>query len=305
MTPLLRDRLEAVPVRVAAISFLNPAPLLYNFEHEPAASELRQRYQVHYTTPARCAAELHAGTADLGLIPIAQLTPNLAVVPGCTIASLDEVRSILLLVRCREGETEDDALRGIRSVAADSASRSSAAYLQTILGKFYGVDPPTFEQSADPVAMLAAHDAALLIGDPALLARERRAAIDAGVSSAPGVRLLWLDLARLWRQHTGLPWVAAVWAVRPEALPKAGVSASQLIADLLASRQAGRENTDRIVAEWLPRLPLPEQTIRTYLTRNIHYVLDSACLQAAQTFRDLAAERGVLPPLPAIAMLHD
>ncbi len=293
-----------MPVRVAAIAFLNPAPLLYNFEHEPAATELRRRYDLHYTTPAQCAAELHAGEADLGLIPVAQLGPELAVVPGCTIASLEEVRSILLLVRCQPGQGEAGALQGIQRIAADSASRSSAAYLRTILRTFYGVDPPMAEHDADPLRMLAGSDAALLIGDPALLARERRPAIDAEIASRFGETLLWLDLARLWRQHTGLPWVAAVWAVRPERLLVAGVSASQMIADLTASRDAGLLATDALVAEWLPRLPLSQQTIRTYLTRNIHYVLDQPCLRAIRTFRELAAAAGVLPALPEMTLLQ-
>ena len=292
-----------MPVRVAAISFLNPAPLLYNFEHEPAASDLRARYAVHYTTPARCAAELRAGEADLGLIPVAQLTPELAVVPGCTIASRYEVRSILLLVRCRGGQSEAEALQGIRSLAADSASRSSAAYVRTVLRRWYGVDPPMIESEADAVTMLHGHDAALLIGDHALLAREGRAAIDAAFS-ADGTTLLWLDLARLWRQHTGLPWVAAVWALRHEVLSQGTVSEAQICADLLASRDAGLRNTEQLVQEWLPRLPLSEETIRKYLTGNIYYVLDGACLEAIQVFRTYAAEAGVLPALPELKMLQ-
>ena len=292
-----------MPVRVAAISFLNPAPLLYNFEHEPAASILRARYTVHYTTPARCAAELHAGEADLGLIPIAQLTPEFAVVPSCTIASSDEVRSILLLVRCPRECSRDEALRGIQRIAADSASRSSAAYVRTILKRFYNALPAMEEEYADPLAMLASNDAALLIGDPALLARERRAELDDAVGQGTDDQLLWLDVAQLWRELTGLPWVAAVWAVRPEALAQAGVSAGQLIADLTASRDAGLAHTEDLVAEWLPRLPLSAETIRTYLTKNIHYVLDEACLRAIRTFRDYAAEADVLPALPRLNLL--
>ncbi len=292
-----------MPVRVAAISFLNPAPLLYNFEHEPAATDLRTRYQVHYTTPARCAAELQAGEADLGLIPIAELTPALAVVPGCTIASLGEVRSILLLVRHRGDLPEAVVLRGIRSLAADTASRSSVAYLQTMLRRFYDADPHMEAVAADPLTMLAGHDAALLIGDPALLAREQCAAIDAAVAQQHSDRLLWLDIAELWRRHTGLPWVAAVWAVRPGALPAAGVPAAQLIADLLASRDAGLAHTEQLVAEWLPRLPLRAATIRTYLTHNIYYVQDEACLETMRLFRELAAEAGVLPQLRDLPML--
>ncbi len=292
-----------MPVRVAAISFLNPAPLLYNFEHEPTATILRARYAVHYTTPARCAAELHAGQADLGLIPIAQLTPEFAVVPGCTIASLEQVRSILLLVRCPRACSRDEALRGIQRIAADNASRSSAAYVRTVLKRFYNLQPAMEEHPADPLAMLTGHDAALLIGDPALLARERRAELDDAITRQTGDALLWLDVAQLWRELTGLPWVAAVWAVRAEALAPAGVSVGQLTADLTASRDAGLAHIEELVAEWLPRLPLSAETIRTYLTKNIHYVLDEACLRAIRTFRDFAAEADVLPALTRLNLL--
>ena len=292
-----------MPLRVAAISFLNPAPLLYDFEHPPTANALRTGYDVHYTTPARCAAEIHGGEADLGLIPVAELTPDLAVVPGCTIASLHEVRSILLLVRNPAQLPVADALRAITAIAADSASRSSAVYLRVLLGRFYGAQPTLMEYPADPLAMLAAHDAALLIGDPALLARERRAEIDRATATHSGGQLLWLDLAQLWRQHTGLPWVAAVWAVRPEALQRSGIAPAKVIADLNNSRDAGLVHVEQLVAEWSQRLPLPPETIRTYLTRNIHYHLDAPCLEAIRLFRAYAAELGLLPRLPDVPLL--
>ena len=288
----------AVPLRVAAISFLNPAPLLYHFEHEPTATELRTRYAMHYTTPARCAAQLHAGEADLGLIPIAALTPELAVVPGCTIASLHEVRSILLLVRQRGNAPVVDSIRAITAIAADSASRSSAAYVRVLLSRFYGTQPVLVEREADPLTMLAEQDAALLIGDHALLAREFRPQIDAAVEGSSDSKLLWLDLAELWREHTGLPWVAAVWALRPAALAPGEVSPAQLIADLNGSRDAGLAHIGDLVTEWAGRLPLAPETIRTYLSHNIYYHLDEPCLEAIRTFRGYAAELGVLPALP-------
>jgi chorismate dehydratase len=287
-----------VPLRVAAISFLNPAPLLYNFEHEPTASELRLHYDVHYTTPANCAAELLAGTADLGLIPIASLTPELAIVPGCTIASLHEVRSILLLVKNSEKLSNNEALRDVRTVAADAASRSSQVYAHILFEHFHGIKPAFVEHLAEPLPMLAEADAALLIGDPALLAREHRAAIDA---THPG--LIWLDLATIWREFTGLPWVAAVWAVRPEALGPAGLTAAQLIADLAASRDNGLQNIDGLVREWTPRLAISAATIRTYLTENIHYNLDETCWDAVVEFRRLAAAIGVLPEMKKLTIL--
>src|SRR5712692_3073748 len=125
-------------LRVAAINFLNPAPLMWDFEHPPLAAHLAQRYQLHYTQPSLCAAELLAARADLGLIPIAALTPELAIVPGCAIASLDQVRSIQLIVKLNvkldapgaNAAAPDQALRRVRSIAADTASRSSLAYTQ-------------------------------------------------------------------------------------------------------------------------------------------------------------------------------
>ena len=288
-----------MPLRVSTISFLNPAPLLYNFEHEPSRTRLREHYDVHYTSPSICATELNSGTADLGLIPIASLTPELAIVPGCTIASLVEVRSILLLVKNPSHASIPDALSSVSSVAADTASRSSITYARILFQHFHRTYPTFVERSADPLAMLASADAALLIGDPALLARERRTEIEAAIDTP----LLWLDLAHLWHELTALPWVAAVWAVRPEALASAGLTSRQLITDLTASRDAGLAHTEQLVAEWAPRLAISPATIRTYLTHNIHYALDADCLKAITLFRTLATRIGALPPLPALNLL--
>ena len=191
---------SSAKLRVAAINFLNPAPLMWDFEHAPRMVPLSERYTLHYTAPSACAAQLLSGSADLGLIPVAALTSALAIVPGCTIASLQEVRSILLLVRQSAAPT----LADVRSVAADTASRSSVVYTQVLFQHFLNVRPAFIEQAADPIAMLARADAALLIGDPALLARERRREIEA----ARSVRACGSTLAQEWHQRTGLPWVA-------------------------------------------------------------------------------------------------
>ena len=110
------------------------------------------------------------------------------------------MRSILLLVKNPRQLSAANALRQVRNVAADSASLSSVAYARILFEHFHDTRPNFVEQPADPLAMLASADAALLIGDPALLAREHRAQIEAAIV-AP---LLWLDLAELWRERTGL-----------------------------------------------------------------------------------------------------
>ena len=157
---------------------------------------------------------------------------------------------------------------------------------------FLKTSPIFLEHDPDPIAMLSQADAALIIGDPALLARERCVEIEAAVGPC-----LWIDLAEQWQTRTGLPWVAAVWAVRPDALGQHTIRSAQLIEELQASRDAGLAHIDALVQEWTPRIRLPPETIRTYLTENIYYDLDPACRESISLFRRLAAEVHVLPSL--------
>jgi len=292
--PLTSNRL-----RVAAINFLNPAPLMWDFEHSPAAAELAERYELHYTHPAQCADEILSGRADLGLIPVASLTADLAIVPGCAIASLDRVRSIQLIVKRKSNDDEvNRVLEGVRTIAVDLASRSSLAYAQILFRRFIGGDPEILPAPADPIAMLAQADAALLIGDPALLALEARDAIERAAGPC-----VWLDLAHEWSSRAGAPWVAAVWAVRPEALRTTTTTGAQLTSDLQFSRDHGLAHIDALVEEWTPRIALPPETIRSYLTHNIHYTLDRECIFAIELFRRYAADADILPALPTLRFL--
>jgi chorismate dehydratase len=280
------------PLRVAAINFLNPAPLMWDFEHPPLAAALAQRYTLHYTQPSLCADELLAARADLGLIPIASLTPELAIVPGCTIASLNDVRSIQLIIK------SPHTLGTVKTIAADTASRSSLAYAEILFRKFFRTRPAFLPAAANPIAMLQQADAAILIGDAALLALEAREQIEATIGPC-----LWIDLAREWRTRTNLPWVAAVWAVRPESLGNSNLTAAQLTDDLATSRDHGLAHIEQLVEQWTPRIAIPPTTIRNYLTHNIHYHLDPDCIRTIKLFREYAAEVDILPPLPHLRFL--
>jgi chorismate dehydratase len=273
---------------------------MWDFEHPPRNTALAERYQIHYTQPALCADDLLASRADVGLIPIAALTPSLAIVPGCTIASLDRVRSIQIIVKLNGSSSKsvDEALNRVRTIAADTASRSSLAYAQILFRKFLQTDPKFVPAPADPIAMLALADAAILIGDPALLALEARDSIKHAAGPC-----LWIDLAHEWRTRTNLPWVAAVWAVRPEALSDAAIEPCQLVEDLQQSRDNGVAHIEQLVEEWTPRIAVPPATIRHYLTQNIHYNLSSACIDTIRLFRSYAAQAGILPPLPDLRFL--
>jgi chorismate dehydratase len=268
---------------------------MWDFEHEPGLSRLRARYQINYTTPSQCAAQLATAQADIGLVPVAAYAtiPSLVVVPGCTVASLDRVRSILLVVRPQTG------VQGVRRVAADTSSQTSFAYARILFDKFWRTPAEFIPHPPNLDSMLAVADAALLIGDPALLALEDEAAR----KLRTGEELLYLDLAHEWHTFTGLPWVSAFWALRPTALEECGRSAGQLIEDMLSSRDHGLGHIEDLVTEWSTRIAVPPDTIRFYLTRNIHYVLDDACMAGLEVFYRYAAECGVLPAVAPVTLL--
>jgi chorismate dehydratase len=282
-------------LNIAAINFLNPAPLMWDFEHEPGKSRLAERYSIHQTTPAACADELTQGTADIGLVPVATnaFAPSLAVIPGCTIASLGDIRSIILVVRHADGVT------AAHRIALDTSSRTSAVYTRILFHKYWNPRVEFVSHAPDLEAMLKVADAALLIGDPALLALEDRTARE----QRTGEKLIYLDLGHEWHALTGSAWVSAFWAVRPEGLMDAGVSVDALVRDFQQSRDGGLAHVDDLVTEWSARLAVPPPTIRAYLTRNIHYQLDQPCLEGLQFFYRYGVECGALPVIPELRFL--
>lgn len=269
-------------LRIAAIRFLNPAPLMWDFEHPPLNIELANRYKIDWMLPSECAERLDAGTADIGLVPIAALaiTPGLRILPGCTIASKGQVRSLLLVRRANQ------PLTAVRTVAADTASLSTIAYSHILFHQWGNQDAVFMPMPADLDTMLDSADAAILIGDPALMALEERA----NRFERTDEELVYHDLAEEWRKQTGLPYISAVWAAAPGSPLDENV-----VNDFIRSRDHGLQNIDALVQHWSRRLPLSEKTIRSYLTANIHYILDEECIEGMRGFFRMAAECGALP----------
>jgi chorismate dehydratase len=268
-------------LRVSAISYLNTAPLMWDFEHGGAGAY----FDISYTLPAQCAAGLGDGSADMGIIPAAAYCsiPGLAIIPGVAIASLRAVRSILLVSKL--------PLSDIRTVALDTSSMTSVALTKVLFARWWGGEPTFSAMAPDLGQMLERHDAGLLIGDPALQ-------IDRS-------RYNTYDLAEDWIRFTGKPFVFAFWAVRQAALPDAS-SDTDVAALFQQSRDHGLEsaNVDHIAHEWAPRLGLSKAMIKNYLTRNIHYFLDTECLAGLRLFYQYAQECGALPEATPLQFLE-
>ncbi len=260
-------------LRISAISYLNTAPLMWDFEHGDAGLD----FDISYTLPSSCARSLAEGTADIGIIPAAAYAeiPGLLILPEVAIASRRAVRSILLVSKV--------PLENVRTVALDTSSLTSVALTKVLFAKWLGGGRTFTSMPPEIDKMLAEHDAGLLIGDPAL--------------KIDRTRYHALDLAEEWIRHTGKPFVFAFWAIRKEALTE---SALDLPAVFQNSRDHGLEpsSLNQIAGEWAPRLDIGEADVKSYLTENIHYKLDAGCLEGLQLFYQYAAEIGALPAAP-------
>ena len=264
-------------LRISAISFLNTAPLMWDFDH----GDLRRDFEIFYTLPSACAESLRTGTADIGIVPVVAYSfiPGLKVIPDVAIASKRSVRSILLV--CKK------PIEDVATVAADTSSRTSVALARVLFRKVWGGARQLQPMAPDLPQMLRQCDAALIIGDPAL--------------TVDRDKFVCYDLAEEWNRLTGKPFVFAFWAVRGNALREAD-PALDLAAVFRESRNHGLqpESLNRIAVEWAPKLKLSESDISDYLTQNIHYQLDDACIAGLQLFYEYSAQIGALPAEPAL-----
>ena len=270
-------------LRISAISYLNTAPLMWDFEQGSRRQELLREFEIAYTLPAQCAQMLAEGSADIGIIPVAAYAsiPGLQILGDVAIASKNAVRSILLVSR--------KPLDRIGTVALDSSSRSSAALIQVLFSKYWRQDVRFASDEPQLDSMLANSDAALLIGDPALQVDRSD-------------YYTW-DLAEEWRTFTGRSFVFAFWVVRAKAASEDELSH---VAEILrASRDEGLRHIPEIAGEWSQRLSLAPEVIVSYLRENIQYQLDNENLQGLKLFFRLASDLKLLPPAPELRFARE
>lgn len=237
--------------RVGCVPYLNARPLVFGIED-----------QVTFEIPSLLAQDFLSGRFDAALIPVVALleTPGSVAVDGVSISCRGTVRSVIVAHR--------RPLAGTEEIVLDPSSRSSCALLAVLLRGFFQVGARLVEKSDDPEA------ARLIIGDPAL---EFQAAVPLGWTVT--------DLGEAWFRWTGLPFVFAVWGVRP------GFEEAASLGGLLRlAAAAGMEARPEICQ----RQERPDEALE-YLTRNIRYPLADEEKAGLARFCELAAAAGVLP----------
>jgi chorismate dehydratase len=229
-------------IRIGAVNYLNTKPLIHDL---PA---LAPEAELILDVPSRLADRLAERTLDVGLIPVIEYfrAGTYRVVPDIAIASRGPVLSVTLFSRV--------PWSGIRRVALDEGSRTSAVLAQILLRARHGLAPEVLplplEQNAEEVDA----DAVLLIGDRAMRA------------CLPGFAHAF-DLGQEWHDWTGLPFVYAVWAVRE------GVDLGPVADALVEAKRRGCTRIGEIAHREAPLLGLDAGFCRRYLANIIHFDL--------------------------------
>lgn len=241
-------------LRVGCVRYLNARPLIEPYDGPVVLDH-----------PSVLAAALERGELDVALVPVfeALRLPGYRAVDGVSISSLGPVWSVILAYQ--------GALAEVRQVALDPASRTSVHLCKLFFAEWGASIPEYLPEPAPPDA------ARVLIGNQAIAFRELH-----------GEQYQILDFGEEWTRRTGLPFVFAVWLIRPE-VPNPG----QIAVAFREIARRGRAQIPQIVARH--REHHAAFALR-YLTENVRFDLGAEEKKGIGQFRNLLCKHGLLPP---------
>jgi chorismate dehydratase len=257
------------PVRLGAVSYLNVRPLVHGLGSDP-------RVSLRFDIPSDCARLLAEGAIDLGMVPSITYAdrPGDRIVPGVCIGSDGPVASVALFSR--------KPVRDIRSIALDASSRTSAMLVRILCARVFHVDATFVTRPPDLGSMLAAADAALLIGDPALFLDPRAFGAEK------------IDLGQAWTDMTGLPFVWAFWSGRAEAAD------AHVVLRLQMAAAEGQGHIDAIAADYCAATPAEIPLATAYLRENLTFHLTWRAEAGLARYYHEAHELGFTSAVPTV-----
>jgi chorismate dehydratase len=243
-------------LRIGCVKYLNARPLISGW---PGPVTLDH--------PAVLCRQLAAGELDAALVSSFEFlrNPIYRVADGISIASDGPVYSVIVV------HNHDVSVWA--KVELDPASQTSVALLRHLLSirdKRFHVVPIT----DDALAPLLPDRARLLIGDQAIRFRERF-----------GRAYAYWDLGQAWKTLTNLPFVYALWLVRPEV-----EAAEQLGEQLRRLRDSNLANLDHFVTE---QREVDADFCRRYYTKNLSFNLGDREKQGLTEFAKACANLGL------------
>lgn len=263
------------PIRLGCVSFVNTLPLIDGLEHLP---ELDLRFSV----PSLLLDQLLRDEVDVALsssIDYQRSGEPLTILP----AGLLGCNGPTLTVRLYSTVP----IERITRVYCDTDSHTSIALMRILLREMHELDPELIDYDArEHVANNRPIDwpeTVLLIGDKVV------------TDSPPAVRYPHqLDLGAAWRNHTGLPFVFALWMAKrsfdPERIALAG-------AILDRQRRHNVERIDRIITSRAVQRKWPADLAGKYLKQRLSFDFTPDRIEAIETFFDKANEHGLIDEL--------
>ena len=271
---LMGDPATAAAARVGMVSFLNTAPT-----YETWQRTVRQpAWRLREAPPTVLNHLLYQGELDLAMVSSQEyaLHPeNYRILADLSIAATGSVGSVFLFSRRPIGEL-DNAL-----VLLSSRSQTSVSLIRIILEDFYRLRPRY--EVADVVGEEEGEgEAVLSIGDEALYL--------AATADYP----YRYDLARIWHEHTGLPFVFSIWAVREDFYRVQPETVRAIHRELKRCLREGLADLEAICRVAAPRIPMSQEECRRYLA-GMQYDFSPAQQAGLVRFFQLLIERGEVP----------
>jgi chorismate dehydratase len=240
----------------------------------------KELFDLRFDVPAQCAALLHEGRIDVGLIPaIEYLRGDYRIVADIAITSDGPVASVAVFSRV--------PVERIQTLALDVSSRTSVALTRVLCAARWRIRPKLTPNEPDLRAMLTRADAALLIGDPALQIDAEKFGVEK------------IDLGSEWKALTGLPFVYAMWSGRD------GAVSPRHVAELQAARDRGVAAIPEIARRFSGDDQQRVQMVEQYLRDNLKYPLGEREVAGLRRFHELAAEQGLVPGLRPLRFYGD
>ncbi|MGW3493054.1 menaquinone biosynthetic enzyme MqnA/MqnD family protein [Streptomyces sp. NPDC001020] len=242
--------------RLGHTGFLDSVPLFWGLARTTALLDV----DLVTDTPDHLAQRLLEGDLDIAAVSAVTYlrhSGSLLALPGIAAGSDGPMMSSVLV-----SSVGLDELHG-RTVALAPAGPTSRRLARLLLEQRYGVVARYVPGSSDPASVLRGADAAVLFGN---------AALDAAVyqdRTPTGSRVY--DLAGLWRDWTGLPFVFAVWAVRREFADCRPDTVAAAHRGLLAARDLARAENSELAARTAYWEPFDATTLERYFGRALDY----------------------------------
>ena len=202
------------------------------------------------------------------------------ILPDLSITADGEVMSILLISKVPPTELDG------RRVALTSSSATSVALLKILLEHYYQVENEFVTLPPDLDEMLKQADAALLIGDDALLAGHR-----CREENSP---LYVTDLGEAWKEFTGEKMVYALWVIRREFVEGRPAEVEEISSRLAEAKKHSGEDIGHIVQVAVGKRGLPKDMMEKYFFQVMEYEFGPAEKKGLMTFYDYAYKSGLI-----------